>query len=279
MGSHVSDYIPSPKQEKEAFLIKGLRLPLHDSVNCLSQLIGSYFFARENFLVFTSPFGGKAAALREILESLGNFVVFSNDPEFPSGVAFSPSLLDGRSFAIFYNVPIPFKHIDTTKVHVCGFYDYELDPSTDHRDFVAEFTAGFPSSFQYTTVCREPNKKKVEFLFGTNPSIKHICMDQISNGPVLAFSRAPVSFKMNNVKFVYELDGTSRARQFVFYDLESQLVSKVLRRFDNVAFIYTREDFLILHDIVEVLEECGLAVPEHIKRLSKGGAENEAAAI
>lgn len=267
MGGHVSDYIPLPKQEKEAFLVRGLRLPLYDSESCLAQLIGNYFFARENFLVFTSPFGGKATALKEILKSLDSFVIFSNDPHFPS-ISSGPSSLDGKSFAIFYNAPIPFGQIDFTKVHVCGFYDYQLGPSTDYRSFVAEFTANFPSSFQYTVVCREPNEKKIEFLFGTNASIKHICMDQLNNGPTLAFSKAPVSFKMDNVRFVHGLDGALKAKQLVFYDLEPLLIPEALKRFDTLFFIYTREDFLILRDVVEVLEGCGLSVPEHIKRLS-----------
>lgn len=270
MGSF-SGYIPPPKQEREAFLVKGLRLPLHDSESCLAQLIGNYFSARENFVVFTSFFGGKATAIKEIVRSLDNSIVFSNGHQDLGGMAFSPGLLEGRSSAIFYNVPIPFAEIDMERIHVCGFYDYDLSPLDDYRDFIAEFTAGFPQSFQYTVICKEPARKRVEFMFGTTTSVKHICMRQLGIGPVEAFSKEPVSFKMDNVRFIHRLDDASKARQFVFYDLDPLLVPSALKQFDTVVFIFTKEDFTILRGIAEAVEKCGLEVPEPIKRISSGG--------
>lgn len=271
--SRIWKYIPSPREECETFYIKGLALPHRPSERCLTQLVSSYYAENENVVVFASSFEGKSETINEITQNLENYVVFSDTVYFGDKLhLFSKELLAGKKYLIFYNVSIPFQEIENIgEYHISAFYTYNLDSYEDYTkkyqsEYIENLTKDYPADFRYTIVCKEPKKKVVDFRFGTDDEVKHICLGDISINS-LAYSKKKVTVKFPNILFITEIPEKVRIPKFIFYDLNVEKTLDILKAVDDVVFVYTTKDFPVLKKIVKVVEDFGLKVSDDIQKV------------
>lgn len=277
-----SDFIknlPLKPKAFENFLIKGLKVPICDLNSPLAQAIGNYFLKKENIFVFTSPFQGKLESIEEVTTKLlVSFAIITDKNYFKQvketvtgPVYLNTDFKNPNDFEhlIFYNVEIP---SNINGVHISGFYTFKAlyDPSL-YKTFISQKLENLPNNFIYTTICKYPNKKKVEFVFGTAENIKHLAFPLNKNQVI--YHQKPLApapekyFKDSNL--IREVPEVIPFEKFIFYDLNPQILPSVLDQVDSIVIVYTKSDFGILQEVVTILQDKKLEVPEPIIKITK----------
>jgi hypothetical protein len=278
-----SDFVKNlPKKSKdfENFLVKGLRAPLAKMDSPLAQVIFNYFNKKENFLVFTSPFSGKLEAIEEIAKSLHNFVILTNKTQLEdvskrvNGPVFSEdNSIDLTKFdhVILYNTKID---LTIKNVHISGFYDYVgLYNPSEYKSYVNSFLIN--ENINFTTICKYPHNKEVEFIFGTDNKIKHLAIvnsklnSTQSNTMIYCQNEVNSLIKNYLIKSGEILQDFKKCEKLIFYDLNADLLQEVLEKIDKVTIIYTIEDFEKLSETVTILKGLGVVIPDFILELVK----------
>lgn len=301
MASRSLDGVARLRPETRTYMVKGLRFPLHDSADPLVQLVQPYFTNKENVVVAAPPFSGKAAAFMEILNSIetGRKIVVSRtvQGEFCVGPE-ELGDMDDYDYVVFDNIVVP---CGKCRAHVSLFLDYSglasyLPQAREYKVFdaadpdwyksatadIVESVAGDAEArearsdrtgagnkpLEFTVICARPNAQKVQFVFGTNNSIKYTALQQINCPPhTLIYSREPGRPLLEHCAWTSQIPDNLRCKMFIFGDIEIGAVDKVLERSDNIAFLYTTEDFPLLKELCGILDRRQVAVPEHIRRI------------
>lgn len=270
--------LPQKPNSFENFMVKGLKVPPCELDSPLSQLIGNYFTEKENIAVFTSSSQEKLEAIKEITSKLlSKFAIITDKANYNSimSIISSPVFLISEfthfndfDYLIFYNVKVPSK---IENIHISCFYTFKgLYNPENYKEYISNFMGNFPTDLITTIISKYPNMKKVEFIFGTSEEIKYLSIPQNETG--LIFFKIPLLpsaekyFASSNL--ASELSESLNTSKLIFYDLDASLVPFVLDRIDHVVFIYTKSDFPVLSEIVKIVQEKGLDIPDSIKKLT-----------
>lgn len=285
--------LSTTEKYNERFLVKGLKLSFSDSEDPLSKIADEYYLKKENILVFGSPLSGKLTGIVEIVKKLQNYIILTDkdaikyfeecckDINVECGADFDFEN-NSLEFIIFYNLQIPFDRLKNTKkytdLHLSGFYDYiGLYNPNSFKDYISKFTENFPADFTFTTISKYPQKKIVQFIFGTEDSIKHLSIQGISENKqeiCLLYSKCEFTelqlkyFDSQNVTLISSIPNDIKANKFIFYDINIELFDTIIDRVDSVYVIYTKNEFDILKDVVNIAERKGIPIPETIKKLT-----------
>lgn len=280
--------LPITEKHSEKFLVKGLRLPFSDSEDPLSKIADEYYLKRENIFVFGSPLSGKITGILEIVKKIQNYVILTDADSTKYFKEHSSNVKieccdafdfenSAHEFIIFYNTQIPFDKINYKSVHLSGFYDYVglFNPEL-FRDYISKVTESFPADFIYTTISKYPQKKTVQFIFGTDGGIKHLCVQGISehkNDMCLLYSKCEFPdlqlryFESQNVNVISSIPKNIKANKLIFYDIDLDLFNAVIDRIDKVFVIYTKDEFNILNDVVNIVDSKNIEVSETLRKL------------
>ncbi|ELA42305.1 uncharacterized protein VICG_00705 [Vittaforma corneae ATCC 50505] len=286
--------LPVLQKSTETFLIKGLKLPFYASSNTIVKVVGNYYFRKENFVLFASPCSGKLIGILEMVKSLRDYVVLTdrktreqfdtrnicdNNIILADGFNFEES---SAKFLIFYNTKIPFEQIDNNNVHISGFYDYVgLCNTKEYKSYIQNQVSYFPDNYIYTVICQYPKQKKVELVFGTDNSIKHLSVSNIANSEVcglesrrccvfVKYTLPPAVlsyFKNQKIEVVNKIPYGFKTDKLVFYDICPELICAALDHIDHVVIVYTRDDFGTLKEIYRTLENKSIEVPDFIQKI------------
>lgn len=276
--------LPSSLKSSETFMVKGLKLPLYASENVVAKAIGNYYIRRENLVVFTSPLSGKFTGILEMVKNLQNYVIIVNEPlsEFkipldgPINMVFVKEYNFAKNTAnhlIFYNTKIPFEELEYKKTHISVFYDYigVFNP-TEYKNHIQDQISYFPDDFIFTILCKYPRQKRVEFVFGTDNSVKHL---SISNRESSCFvfcndSVQPAvrqHFSSQKITVLNKIPRLFKAGKLIFYDIEIDLIVKAIEMIDQIVIIYTKDEFDVLRRICKILQDKEIAIPEAVLRV------------
>lgn len=257
----------------ELFFVKGLKFPLSNANRCISQIIENYYEHKENFVLFSSISEGKISSLIEILKKLQleNFVIFSNNKiqEIQTKLFNKNENYETFDYLIFYNMEIPFASINYKEKHISSFFDYNI-LNEDFKVYINNSVKDFPSDFIYTTICKPPRKKKVEFIFGTNNNVKALCLFDYKDLDANVFCNDInlkdkfLELKNTSLNFINQIRN-ERHWKMIFYDIELPDILKGIDLSDELIFIYTIDDIKVLRQIIVELEARNIDVPEQIK--------------
>ncbi|KAM0681523.1 hypothetical protein GINT2_000035 [Glugoides intestinalis] len=257
-------------------MVKGIKLPLFDTDSSLIQITWNYYVKRVDFALFTSPCSGKFSAILEIKRKLKNGIILSKKGECTTSeevVDINAFDFDGElpSYLIFYNVGmIPFEKIKEKKVHISCFYDYKgLYDSTKFKEYVKE---AVPEEKALTVICKFPRKKSVDFLFGTDDSVKHLCIIGENDNSVVYTKNTPTPvvlkyFEKQNIRMVDSITSDFKANKLVFYDIDLAGIQNALYRVDYITVVYTEKDFDTLKKVSSLLRDVGIEVQESILKI------------
>lgn len=268
--------LPISEKKIDKFMVKGVRLPLYKADNTILQLIGNYYFKREDFVFFSPSYSGKLKAILEIKNILPNTVIISDNRhadlhecvEDVSKFNFNDISVE---FVIFYNVPVP-SNLPVKNVHISCFYDYiELYNPDDFKEYIEKRV---PTTRTFTIICKPPRKKQVEFLFGTNNTIKHLSIRNEEENVFIYSKESPKEqiaryFESNKLAIIKDIYDGFKANKLIFYDIDIESVKKSLKTVDKICLVYTKDDFQDLKVISNLLIELGIEVQENIKNLLK----------
>lgn len=321
----ILEKIPTSSSNTENFLVKGLKLDHATSDNSLVSLVLNYYIKKEPFVVFTSPSEGKADAIAELTREINinnigkegisynhNLCTVVTTDKYQSYLQYKgcENVVDIKMadiscpFLIFYN------HMPSADViqslgkdtHVSIFMDYFglFDPK-GFKDYVKNAVSHLPSSFTYTTICKYPKSKKVDFLFGTKDSIKHASITgeinifrdkktllyhskQLESHIIKFFNENAIITSSNIEEYLYsgviqstnsennqpfDILNVEKFNCLVFYDIDIDLVIKALDFIDNLVVIYTKDDYTVISMLGQILSNKGIDVPDFITKLNK----------
>lgn len=276
--------LPASQSSTETFLVKGIRLPLYNSNNTITKVIGNYYSKRENFLLFTSASTGKFEGMLEMTKKLQKcaIVVDSSVLEtFRSTVGHRLVLSSDElgsqhefEYLIFYNTPIQFDKFDTKSTHISAFYDYiGLYNPLNYKIYVEKQISGFPDDLSFTVICKYPRKKKVEFVFGTDAGIKHLSVFNSVKCDSSVFSSslpppaATAHFKNQEIEVIDKISKNLKADKLFLYEISPEIVLKALEIVDHVVIVYTKSEFEVLGKIYLAIKDMELEIPDFIKKI------------
>lgn len=286
-----SDFIkslPVDSKSYENLLVKGLKLPLCDLNDSLAQAIGNYFVKKENLVVFTSPFQGKLKAIHEVLEFLKKdskrIAIITNENQFnliskliDVPVFTNCNFVENMNYEcpvyehlIFYNTDV----IMSENVHISCFYDFiGLYETSKFKNFISEKIAkNFTENFIFTTICKYPIKKNLEFVFGTADNIKHLSVVPKVNTILYHKNElnSPVERHLSTNSLISDIPNFIRCERFVYFDIELTSLLSVIDQVDHVVILYTKNDFNLLPDVVKIAQSKGIEIPSSILSIVNG---------
>lgn len=270
--------LPISQKTVDRFMVKGIKLPLFDSDDSLIQITWNYYVKGLDFALFTSPCSGKFSAILEIKKKLKNGIILSKKEECEgfediTDIDTFDFERHEAEFLIFYNVEIPFEKIEGKKVHISCFYDYKgLYDNTEFKEYAKDI---IPEEKAMTIICKYPRKKSVEFLFGTDDTVKHLSIVGGNGKWVLYMKNRPVSavsnyFEKQNIKVIERIPKDFKASRLVFYDIDLEGIRSALYRVDYITIVYTEKEFEMLKNISELLKEFKIEVQESVLKLTEG---------
>lgn len=273
MNDDFIENLPDFQRNSETFLIKGLKLSPYTSNNTIVKVIANYYFKKENFVLFSSSSTGKTVGILEMIKIIQNFAIITDKYSLDCDQCFDLADFDFNNspveYLIFYNCNIPFEKINIEKHHISAIYDYYgLYNPSEFKNYIQNYTSYFPVDFIYTTICQYPNQKKIDFLFGTDSSIKHLCIND-SKAYVFAENQPSQTaikyFDKLNIKVINKIPKKIKINRLIFYDISIDLILSVLDYIDYLVIIYTKDEFDKLKVIYESLKDKNVILPDFIK--------------
>ncbi|KAI5170288.1 hypothetical protein PAEPH01_1308 [Pancytospora epiphaga] len=292
MSTHLND-IGVLRSENYRFSVKGLKLEPTDATNPLTQIIEPYFKARENIVVVTPPFSGKAKTLLEIFEMMleePRVIVTDSQENILNKWAVKTLNIDDVSkykYIAFYNSILDLNIFKDTSAHVSIFIDYtqladllgtcaQFYSHTDaewYKGATSLLGSNFMSYFgrPHTSICTTPGNQLVEFAFATSIDLIPAAVRQLERPEhTFVYTENSVTWEINGCTFIKEISKPIKCKKFIFTFIPTaDEVVYVLDRVEAISFVYKMCDFPKFTALCDILSTRKISIPKHIKEIAK----------